>query len=605
MGSRNSLVTAGALPAPEGLPPFHPPSHSPAFPRTSVTHPAGGRDRVFFAFFLVSGACSLVYEVIWLRLAMAAFGVTTPLVSIVLSVFMAGLALGSWGGGRLARSRGPGAGVRALSLYALAELLIGSSGLLVARELQWGRRALESLGGGAEWGSSGHYLASGFFVALALLPFCTAMGATFPLAIGALRGGRAGAAGGPFSYLYLANVVGAAAGTIVSALFLIELLGFRNTLLVAAGHERGPRPGGLLPQPSSRIHGRAGPPPDPRRRGRPRARLRGRDGGPGRSDSLAPVHDRLPVDGDGGRLGPPVHAVPRDRRLCLRGDPRGLPRRHVPRLGVVPPAGPGGRQEAAGGAVPARALFLAALLCLLPLVLADPRLAPSSHFALGIARIAAALGPFCFAVGYLTPMLVDRWSGDDPAKAGSVYALNVLGCILGPLAASFVLLPALSERWSLAVLSVPLTAFGVALRGRAPSAEPPQAPTRPRRAPVPGHLPRLRDAEAPSLGVRRRMPGRRPRDRAPGPRLRVELSAAGGPPRLQRDRDRHGARDAQAAPGQRLRDDRPDADHQDDGAPPARASARARPATRSSSASAWAPVSAPRSPGGSRSRPSS
>src|SRR4029434_10808860 len=57
----------------------------------------------FFAFFFVSGFCSLVYQVIWLRLAMAAFGVTTPFVSIVLSVFMAGLALGSWGVGRLGR----------------------------------------------------------------------------------------------------------------------------------------------------------------------------------------------------------------------------------------------------------------------------------------------------------------------------------------------------------------------------------------------------------------------------------------------------------------------------------------------------------------------
>jgi hypothetical protein len=40
-------------------------------------------------FFLGSGFAGLVYEVVWL--AMAAFGVTTPLVAMVLSVFMAGL----------------------------------------------------------------------------------------------------------------------------------------------------------------------------------------------------------------------------------------------------------------------------------------------------------------------------------------------------------------------------------------------------------------------------------------------------------------------------------------------------------------------------------
>ena len=62
--------------------------------------------RWFFLFFLVSGFCSLVYEVVWLRLSMARFGVTTPMVSIVLSVFMAGLGIGSWAGGVFVRRFG-------------------------------------------------------------------------------------------------------------------------------------------------------------------------------------------------------------------------------------------------------------------------------------------------------------------------------------------------------------------------------------------------------------------------------------------------------------------------------------------------------------------
>jgi hypothetical protein len=33
----------------------------------------------------------------------------------------------------------------------------------------------------------------------------------------------------------------------------------------------------------------------------------------------------------------------------------------------------------------------------------------------------------------LTPMLVDRWAGGDPDRAGRAYALNVVGCIIGPL----------------------------------------------------------------------------------------------------------------------------------------------------------------------------
>ena len=44
----------------------------------------------------VSGFCSIRYEIIWLRLGVAQFGVTGAMVSIILSMFMAGLGLGSW-----------------------------------------------------------------------------------------------------------------------------------------------------------------------------------------------------------------------------------------------------------------------------------------------------------------------------------------------------------------------------------------------------------------------------------------------------------------------------------------------------------------------------
>ena len=62
------------------------------------------RMRWFFLFFFFSGLCSLLYEVIWLRLGMAQFGVTTALISLFLSIFLAGLGLGSWGFGKLANS---------------------------------------------------------------------------------------------------------------------------------------------------------------------------------------------------------------------------------------------------------------------------------------------------------------------------------------------------------------------------------------------------------------------------------------------------------------------------------------------------------------------
>src|SRR5947199_7158223 len=120
---------------------------------------ASSRMRWYFVFFVVSGFCSLVYEVVWLRLAMASFGVTTAMVSIVVSMFMAGLGLGSWGAGILVRR----SGVVARSLlrwYGLAELLIGISALLVPYELKWGRILLQSLRTGVEWMSSPSFLLS-------------------------------------------------------------------------------------------------------------------------------------------------------------------------------------------------------------------------------------------------------------------------------------------------------------------------------------------------------------------------------------------------------------------------------------------------------------
>ena len=143
----------------------------------------------FFLFFFLSGLCSILYEIVWLRLSMAQFGVTSALVSIVLSMFMAGLGLGSWGSGRLLQKHGDRLRIPALRLYALIELLIGVSALVVPRQLQWGRAILEHAGLSS---SGAYYLVSGAWIALTLLPWCACMGATIPVAMLAIRQGIAG-----------------------------------------------------------------------------------------------------------------------------------------------------------------------------------------------------------------------------------------------------------------------------------------------------------------------------------------------------------------------------------------------------------------------------
>src|SRR5258708_18845132 len=78
----------------------------------------------FFVFFFVSGFCGILYELVWLRLAMAQFGVTTALVSIVLSMFMAGIGGGSSAAGALIKRVESRPNFPPLRLYALFELLI-------------------------------------------------------------------------------------------------------------------------------------------------------------------------------------------------------------------------------------------------------------------------------------------------------------------------------------------------------------------------------------------------------------------------------------------------------------------------------------------------
>ena len=91
-----------------------------------------------------------------------------------------------------------------------------------------------------------------------------------------------------------------------------------------------------------------------------------------------------------------------------------------------------------------------AVLGLLPVLTADSRVAMDSWL-----RVFFGVAPFAGVMGFLTPMLVDRWSSGDPDRAGRAYAVNVVGCILGPLVSGFLLLPLVGERVAMLIFVVP------------------------------------------------------------------------------------------------------------------------------------------------------
>ncbi|MGA8797223.1 MAG: hypothetical protein WB526_09220, partial [Candidatus Cybelea sp.] len=187
-------------------------------------------DQLILVCFLISGFCSLLYEVLWTRLAFAHFGIITPVLSLVVSVFMLGLGIGSVFGGRLAASAHRRYNLSPLYLYAAAEAFIALGAFTVPALFRLSGTALIHAGA---TGSDTFLFISAACIVVALLPWCIAMGATIPLMMAFVRR-KNPSAGESFSFLYAANVLGAATGAVMTAIVLIELLGLSGTYTLAA-----------------------------------------------------------------------------------------------------------------------------------------------------------------------------------------------------------------------------------------------------------------------------------------------------------------------------------------------------------------------------------
>lgn len=395
----------------------------------------------FFTFFFFSGFCSVLYELVWLRLAMAQFGVTTALTSIVLSTFMAGLGIGAWGAGAFIRRYANRPRFPALRLYALSELLIGSSALLAPVQLQWGHRLIQNIALNIPMSSSSFYMVSGAWIAVTLVPWCACMGATIPLGMFAIRSDTGYEGSRSFSFLYVANVFGAIGGALIP-LYIIEMHGFRGTLRMGAALNAIIASSAFALSFSYPQRGRVAKPDDT---SAPSGQMK-------QSKSVLLLLFTTGLATMGMEIvwirlftpfiGPVVYAfalIVSSYLLATFLGSRGY------------------RIWSRRNALESRLAWISlSLLGLLPLVTSDVRvsLGPVSRVFLGVA-------PFAGVIGFLTPMLVDRWSGGDPDRAGQAYAVNVVGCIVGPLLAAFILLPAFGEHVSMLLLVLPWFAMAI------------------------------------------------------------------------------------------------------------------------------------------------
>jgi predicted membrane-bound spermidine synthase len=396
---------------------------------------------ILFLLFFGSGFCSLLYQVVWLRMAFAHFGIVTPVLSVVLSVFMAGLAIGAYAGGRLAERVARRLGISPAWLYGGAELITGAGAFAVPVLFGWGERLLFAVGAAS---SALYLLLSAIVIVAALLPWCIMMGATFPLMMAFVRRRDADAAS--FSFLYLANVIGAMTGTLASALVLVELFGFRRTWMIAAA-------GNFAIAAVSFVLAWTQPPPDLAAVARRTARASGAD------LPVQPARWLEIILFTTGFCSLAMEVVwTRAFTYVLQTTIYAFAAILATYLLATWLGSAAYRFMLARGRPVATEWLLAwlALFVFLPIVIGDPNVQSRSRYVL------ASIVPFCAVLGYLTPKLVDDFSRGQPDRAGRCYGINIVGGILGPLCAGYLLLPFVDVRIALLLLALPVVALALA-----------------------------------------------------------------------------------------------------------------------------------------------
>ena len=408
---------------------------------------------VLFLLFFISGFCGLVYQLVWTRLAFAAFGIITPVLSVVISVFMLGLSLGAWAGGRFVGPVTRKTGISAAVLYAAAEFGIGVGAFCVPELFILGQRLLERVG---ETNSLTYLFLSGLLLATSILPWCVLMGATFPLMMAYMRE-QPGQSSESFSYLYLANVVGAALGIGLSAFVLIEIFGFMDTLRIAAA---GNFTIAMLSLKLGSVrHVPGSEPPD-------------------RFEPATAVAPSLPNSPSSHRyvkwLLFTTGFVSMAMEVVWTRAFAPILKTQVYSFALVVVAYL--TSTFVGSWLYRRALrnqktcSIAGLILLLCIAAFVPILAEETCFQIpkmglamdgtfAILLLLVSICPFCGVLGYLTPQLIDQVAVGSPSEAGTAYGINVLGCVLGPLFASYCLLTLLSERHALVLLGLPCFCF--------------------------------------------------------------------------------------------------------------------------------------------------
>ena len=388
--------------------------------------------------FAGSGCSALIYEIVWYQLLQLAIGSTAVSLAVLLATFMGGLCLGSIG---LPRFRP--AQQHPLRTYALLEFGIALCGILVLVGLPLVNRVYVA---GAEHGMPGMLL-RGFICGVCLLPPTILMGASLPAIVQWVKATPTGVSW--WGMLYGGNTAGAVFGCLFAGFYLLRLYDTTVATLAAAAINAAVALVSLLVAARTPAHSReAGPEEAAPEAESPEAA------------NLLPVYVTIALSGAtslgaevvwtrlmGMMLGATVYVFSIILAVFLIG------------LAVGSMAG-SWVARALRGALRARLalgwsqMLLAAGIAWTAYMIADslpywpinPLLTidPWYTFQLDMARCLWAILPPTLLWGASFPLALAAVAspGKDPGRVvGSIYAANTLGCILGAVGVSMVLIP--------------------------------------------------------------------------------------------------------------------------------------------------------------------
>lgn len=362
---------------------------------------------------------------------------------------MLGLSLGSWAGGECITYLKKRMNLSVIIFYGLAEIVIGLGAFVVPHLFTFGETLLLPLG---EVNSTKYLFFSALILGVSIFPFCFAMGTTYPFMMSFAEESELGERSS-FSFLYLANGIGATLGTIITAVFLVEKLGFSNTLVFGAF-------GNFSLAIICLMYGFYSKPI--RNVKTTNVLLKKINSESWLVNKKYSVYSVLFITGLTSLamevawvrgftpvLKTTIYSFAMILATYLFSTLLGaqLYRRHLNRHKNISSI---------------KIIGACFVFSFFPIFLGNPNINPTAPILL------ASILPLCMSLGYLTPKLIDQISGGSPNEAGRAYAINIFGGILGPLFAGYFLIPQFGVKLTLILLSIP---YGVVFFNLAHSTE--------------------------------------------------------------------------------------------------------------------------------------